>query len=60
MSDKPENPKTASEEKIHVQRNFILKVTDAKLAEIKKALKSQGLEVLALTEVYSETLDQGI
>ena len=60
MADKPENTKTASEEKIHVQRNFILKVTDAKLAEIKKALKSQGLEVLALTEVYSETLDQGI
>lgn len=58
MADKPENTGAVSEEKTHVQRNFILKIADSKLSEIKKALKSQGLEVIALTEVYSETLEQ--
>lgn len=58
MADKPENAEVVSEEKAHVQRNFILKVADAKLSEIKKALKSQDLEVIALTEIYSETLEQ--
>jgi len=59
MADKSENTGAVSEEKAYVQRNFILKVADAKLSEIKKALKSQDLEVIALTEIYSETLTQG-
>jgi hypothetical protein len=58
MADKPENTQPIAEGENHIQRNFILKVVDAKLAEIKKALKSQGLEVLALTEIYSENLKQ--
>lgn len=35
-------------------QNFMLKVVDAKKAEIRKALKDAGIEVRALTEVYSE------
>jgi len=35
-------------------QSFMLKVVDAKKAEIRKALKDAGIEVRALTEVYSE------
>lgn len=38
--------------------NYILKVTNAKKAEIKKALKDAGIEVRALTEVYSEEIKE--
>lgn len=37
-------------------QNFMLKVVDAKKAEIKKALKDAGIEVRSLTEVYSEDI----
>jgi hypothetical protein len=35
-------------------QNYVLKVVDAKKADIKKALKEAGIEVRAITEVYSE------
>ncbi len=38
------------------QRNFVLKVIDAKANEIKNALKSQGIEVIAITEVFREKI----
>ncbi len=38
--------------------NYILKVTNAKKAEIRKALKDAGIEVRALTEVYSEEIKE--
>ena len=38
------------------QRNFVLKVIDAKANEIKTALKSQGIEVIAITEVFMEKI----
>jgi|GEM_PF-418588 len=38
--------------------NYILKVTNAKKAEIRKALKNAGIEVRALTEIYSEEIKE--
>lgn len=38
------------------QRNYILKVIDAKAIEIRNALKSQGINVVALTEVFYEKI----
>lgn len=35
-------------------QNYVLKVVDAKKADIKKALKDAGIEVRAITQVYSE------
>ncbi len=41
-------------------QNYVLKVVDAKKADIKKALKEAGIEVRAITEVYSEEVaDEG-
>lgn len=37
-------------------QNFMLKVVDAKKAEIRKVLKDAGIEVRSLTEVYSEEI----
>ena len=34
--------------------NFILKVTDAKLTDIQKALKEAGIEVRSIIEVFKE------
>lgn len=34
--------------------NFILKVEDAKLADIQKALKEAGIKVRSIQEVYKE------
>jgi hypothetical protein len=34
--------------------NFILKVEDAKLVDIQKALKEAGIKVRSLQEVYKE------
>ncbi len=39
------------------QTNYILKVIDAKKPDIRKALKDAGIEVKALTEVYSEDIE---
>jgi hypothetical protein len=38
-------------------QNFMLKVVDAKKAEIRKALKDAGIEVRSLAEVYSEDIE---
>ena len=35
-------------------QNYVLKVVDAKKADIKKALKDAGIEGRAITDVYSE------
>ncbi len=35
-------------------RNYMLKVVDAKKADIRKALKEAGIEVRSITEIYSE------
>jgi hypothetical protein len=40
-------------------QNYILKVTDAKKADIRKALKDAGIEVRAITEIYSEEAEEG-
>ncbi|MEA2102465.1 MAG: hypothetical protein U9P80_07810 [Thermodesulfobacteriota bacterium] len=40
-------------------QSFMLKVTDAKKAQIKKALKDAGIEVRSLMEVYSEEIVSG-
>jgi hypothetical protein len=40
-------------------QNFILKVTDAKKADIRKALKDAGINVRAITEIYSEDAGEG-
>jgi len=37
--------------------NFMLKVTDAKKAEVRKALKEAGIKVRSLSEAYSEEID---
>ncbi len=34
--------------------NFILKVTDAKLSDIQKALQSAGITVRSIIEIYRE------
>jgi hypothetical protein len=34
-------------------------VTDAKKADIRKALKDAGIEVRAITEIYSEDVEEG-
>lgn len=38
--------------------NFILKVEDAKLVEIQKALQSAGIKVRSLQEVYKEGIKE--
>jgi len=34
--------------------NYVLKVKDAKLGAVKKALSAAGIEVVSLVEVYKE------
>ncbi|MDH4027952.1 MAG: hypothetical protein OEU95_03880 [Nitrospirota bacterium] len=34
--------------------NFILKVQDAKAVDIQKALKTAGINVVSITEIYKE------
>jgi len=40
-----------------VQINYMLKVKDAKLGVIKKALKAAEIEVVSLVEVFKQELD---
>jgi len=35
-------------------RNFIVKVSDAKLADVQKALQSAGIKVRSIIEVFKE------
>lgn len=45
---------------VHVKlQSYILKVTDAKKADIRKALKEAGIEVRAITEIYTEDAGEG-
>ena len=37
-----------------ISRNFMVKVTDAKLIDIKKALQTAGISVRSIIEVYKE------
>jgi hypothetical protein len=37
-----------------ISRNFIVKVTDAKLIDIKKALQAAGINVRSIIEVFKE------
>jgi hypothetical protein len=37
-----------------VKTNFILKVTDAKLADIQKALKDANISVVSIMELHKE------
>lgn len=39
-------------------QNFMLKVSDAKKADIRKALKDAGIEVRSLVEVYTEEIEE--
>lgn len=38
--------------------SYILKVTDARKADIRKALKEAGIEVRALVEIFAEETEQ--
>ncbi len=38
--------------------SFILKVSDASKADVRKALKAAGIQVRAITEVYSEKIGE--
>lgn len=40
------------------QINYVLKVKDAKLGAIKKALSTAGIEVVSLVEVHKEDLGE--
>lgn len=40
-------------------QNYILKVTDAKKTEIKKALNDAGIKVRSITEIFSEDVTEG-
>lgn len=37
-----------------MNRNFMVKVTDAKLVDVQKALKAAGIQVRSIIEVYKE------
>ena len=44
---------------VHMKnQNYILKVTDAKKAEIKKALSDAGIRVRSIAEIYSEDITE--
>jgi predicted xylose isomerase-like sugar epimerase len=44
---------------VHMKnQNYILKVTDAKKAEIKKALSDAGIKVRSIAEIYSEDITE--
>jgi hypothetical protein len=34
--------------------NFVLKVTDAKLTDVRKALQASGIEVRSIIEIFKE------
>jgi nitrogen regulatory protein PII len=39
-----------------IQINYIVKVKNAKLGELKKALTQAGIEVMSIVEVYKEEI----
>lgn len=40
------------------KRNLMLKVVDARPADIKKALKDSGIEVVSIVEVHKEEIQE--
>ena len=40
------------------KRNFMLKVVDAKMGDIRKTLKEAGVDVVSIVEVYKEDLPE--
>lgn len=41
-----------------IKSNFILKVTDAKLIDIQKALKTAGINVRSIIEIFKEEVKE--
>ena len=39
-----------------INRNFMVKVTDAKLADIREALKAGGIQIRSIIEVFREEI----
>jgi hypothetical protein len=48
------SPRTTRRHTMATKTNFILKVSDAKLADIQKALKDASITVVSLMEVHKE------
>ncbi len=40
------------------QRNFMLKVIDARMGDIRKVLKDAGVNVVSIVEVYKEDIPE--
>ena len=40
------------------QRNFMLKVIDARMSDVRKVLKDAGVNVVSIVEVYKEELPE--
>jgi len=48
------SPHTTGRHTMATKSNFILKVSDAKLADIQKALKDANINVVSIMEVHKE------
>ena len=40
------------------QRNFMLKVIDSRMSDVRKVLKDAGVNVVSIVEVYKEELPE--
>jgi hypothetical protein len=40
-----------------IQSNYVLKVTDAKLTDVQKALEQAGIKVRSIVEVFKEEVE---
>jgi hypothetical protein len=41
------------------KRNLMVKVLDARPADVKKILKDSGIEVISIVEIHKEDIEQG-
>jgi hypothetical protein len=41
------------------KRNFLIKVVDAKIVDVKRALEAKGIKLDSIYEMYKEDLDAG-
>jgi len=48
------SPRTQRRHAMAIKTNFILKVSDAKLADVQKALKDANINVVSILEVHKE------
>ena len=48
------SPRTQRRHAMAIKTNFILKVSDAKLADVQKALKDANITVVSIMEVHKE------